>query len=93
MMVRAFIVSIATASMLSTVSHGTHSDEEKGSKVVKTVLFWSLATYVKKENEDYNIRIVCNWLIGGFQVTHYKREERGNSVKKNGDKPSIMIGQ
>ena len=43
MIVRAFMVSQATASMLSTVSQGMHSDEEKGSKVVKTVLFWSLA--------------------------------------------------
>ena len=43
MIVRAFMVSIAKASMLSTVSQGMHSDEEKGSKVVKTVLFWPFA--------------------------------------------------
>ena len=52
MIVRAFMVRIATASMLSTVTQGMHSDEEKGSKVGVTVPFWSLVIYVKKENDN-----------------------------------------
>ena len=40
MIVRAFMVTIATASILSTVSQAMHSDEEKGSKFGVTVLFW-----------------------------------------------------
>ena len=40
MNVRALMVTIATASMLSTVSQAMHSDEERGSKFGVTILFW-----------------------------------------------------
>ena len=40
MIVRAFMVTIATASMLSTVSQAMHLDEEKSSKFGESVLFW-----------------------------------------------------
>ena len=40
MIVRAFMVTIATASMLSTVSQAMHSDEEKSSKFGASFLFW-----------------------------------------------------
>ena len=40
MIVRAFMVTIATASMVNTVSQAMHSDEEKGSKSGGSVLFW-----------------------------------------------------
>ena len=40
MIVRAFMVTIATALMSSTVSQAMHSDEEKGSIFGVTVLFW-----------------------------------------------------
>ena len=40
MIVRAFMVTIATASMLRTVSQAMHSDEEKSSKFGVSVLFW-----------------------------------------------------
>ena len=52
MIARAFMVTIAIASMLSIVSQAMHLDEEKGSKVGVTVPFWSLVIYVKKEYDN-----------------------------------------